>query len=156
MYGLLGFCAKIYSLKCCCTNCLEKRASCHKCCCTVFLDFRVGKKQQSYCIDFCLEIYARVQPLVVRPPSKNVPAKHLLCSSIFVPTCCTTRLETEPKLLYGFSRKSCSKSIFHCVLTMLYGISETLPWNVCQAAAAASSLPKNLPCSLSFLLPICS
>ena len=155
LYGFLDFRAQICSLKCCCVDCLEKRASCHKCCCTVFLNFR-AEKQQSCCTDFCLEICANVQPLAVRPPFKNVPAKQLLCSSIFVPTCCTAFLETEPKLLYGFSRKSCPKSAFHCVLTLLYGLAETLLWNVCQSATSLSSLPRNLPCSLALLLPICS
>ena len=80
----------------------------------------------------------------------------IFCSSISVLTCSTASLKFEPKLLYGLSRKSCPKYAFHCVLTQLYGLAEMLPWNVCQAATSFSSLSRNLPCSLTLLLSICS
>lgn len=79
----------------------------------------------------------------------------IFCSSISVLICCTASLESEPKLLYGPSRKSCPKSAFHCVLTLLYGLAETLYWNVCQATTSFS-LSRNLPFSLALLLSICS
>ena len=48
LYDLLGFRAKICNLKCCCTDCLEKYASCHKCYYNVFLDFRVEKTARPF------------------------------------------------------------------------------------------------------------
>ena len=87
---------------------------------------------------------------------KRASKLQIFCSSISVLTCCTASLESEPKLLYGLSRKSCPKSTFHCVLTQLYELAETLPWNVCQAAASFSSLSRNISCSLALLLSIFS
>ena len=71
-------------------------------------------------------------------------------------------------LLYGFllldfcalavriSKKLWPISVFHCVLTQLYGFAKMLPWNVCQVATSFSFLSKNLPCSFAILLSICS
>ena len=64
--------------------------------------------------------------------------------------------KTCHKLLYGFCLGNRAKSALNCVQTLLYGLAEIWPWNVCQGAASFSSLLRNLPCSLALLLPICS
>jgi len=87
---------------------------------------------------------------------KRANKLQIFCSSSSVLTCYMASLESEPKLMYSLSRKSCPNFAFHCVLTQLYGLAEMLPWNVCQAATSFSSLSKNLPCFLALLLSICS
>jgi len=107
--------------------------------------------------DFCLEMRAKGTATCCTASLEKCARKlQLFCSSISVLTCCTTSLEFEPKLLYDLSRKSCPENLPFTVLTQLYGLAEMLPWNVCQAAASFSSLPRNLPCSLALLLSICS
>jgi len=77
--------------------------------------------------------------------------------------CCTASILCAEKsancssiFCANHSSKIVPKSAFHCVLNQLYKSAQLLPWNMCQAAVSFSSLLRNLSCSPSLLLPICS
>ena len=122
----------------------------------IFLNFCVEKTAIHLYIFLPRKVCQGTVTYFMTSLEKHASKIQIFCSSISMLSCCMASLESEPKMLYDLSRKSCPKSAFHCVLTQLYRIAETLPWNVCQAAASFSSLSKNLPCSLALLLSICS
>ena len=107
---------------------------------------------QKYASIFVPAISYRLYGLSRKACSKNSNFSLEICAQKMV------RLpwKTCHKLLYGFCLGNRAKSALNCVQTLLYGLAEIWPWNVCQGAASFSSLLRNLPCSLALLLPICS
>ena len=112
--------------------------SCIKCCC------------MEICLDFC----ASNQQQAVRPASVCVQQNNKLLPQNLCQKSVRLPRKTCHKLLYGFCLGNCAKSSLNCVPTLLYGLAEILPWNMCQAAASFSSLLRNVSCSFALLLPI--
>ena len=115
------------------------------------------KDSRNLLYEICLDFRATLQRLVVWPASKFVPNKTApLLPRNLCWNCCTASWKSCQKDAVRPSRKSCQNLPWNVCQTLLYGLAELLPWNVCQAAVSFSSLSRNLPCSLSLLLPICS
>ena len=120
----------------------------NKCCCT---DLEIhAKRQQKLAVRNLPRFPCNGTPLAIRPASEFVPNQ---IAPLMPRNLC--KFAVRPAVRPSFL-KNRAKNLPHCVLNLLYGLAEMLPWNVCQAVASFSSLPRNLPCSLALLLSICS